>query len=153
MNFLPLAAGKLVCIVPVGHPLAGLAEVSAFDMARYPLIGIEPTDPYGQIMSQLFEREQVSFDLIIKARFGTTVCALVKAGLGVAIIDEFTIAYGSMPGIVAVPIKGDTPFQTFVAVRKDRALSRYAENFIRLLRAEMTAVATGSTMQLKEKIT
>jgi DNA-binding transcriptional LysR family regulator len=144
MEFLPLANGKLVCIVPAGHPLAGAASVSARDMARYPLIGIEPTDPYGRIMSRLFEREQVSFDLIIKARFGTTVCALVKAGLGVAIIDEFTIAHGSMPGIVAVPIRDETPFETYVAVRKDRALSRYAENFIRLLRAEMTAVASGS---------
>lgn len=142
MEFMPLAAGKLVCIVPLGHALAELDAVSAHDMARYPLIGIEPTDPYGQIMSRLFEREEVSFDLIIKARFGTTVCALVKAGLGVAIIDEFTIAYGSMPGIVAVPIKDKTPFQTYVAIRKDRALSRYAENFIRLLRAEMTLVAS-----------
>jgi DNA-binding transcriptional LysR family regulator len=144
MDFLALAAGKLVCIVPTGHPLARLPAVSAHDMARYPMIGIDPTDPYGQIMSRLFEREQVSFDLIIKARFGTTVCALVKAGLGVAIIDEFTIAHGSMPGIVAVPIKDETPFQTYVAVRKDRALSRYAENFIRLLRAEMVLAASGS---------
>jgi DNA-binding transcriptional LysR family regulator len=134
-------------------PLAGLATVSAHDMARYPLVSIEPTDPYGQIMSQLFEREQISFDLIIKARFGTTVCALVKAGLGVAIMDEFTIAHGSMPGIVAVTIRDDTPIQTFVAVRKDRALSRYAENFIRLLRAEMTIVASGSTAQSPNRIT
>lgn len=153
LDFLPLAAGKLVCVVPVGHPLAGLATVSAHDMARYPLIGIEPTDPYGQIMSQLFEREQISFDLIIKARFGTTVCALVKAGLGVAIMDEFTIAHGSMPGIVAVTIRDDTPFQTFVAVRKDRALSLYAENFIRPLRAEITIVASGSAAQSSSRMT
>jgi DNA-binding transcriptional LysR family regulator len=146
MEFLPLAAGKLVCIVPTGHPLAGENAVGARDMARYPLIGIEPTDPYGRIMSRLFEREKVSFDLIIKARFGTTVCALVKAGLGVAVMDEFTIAHGAMPGIVAVPIKDDTPFQTYVAVRKDRALSRYAENFIRELRMQMQQVAAGGDL-------
>jgi hypothetical protein len=49
--------------------------VSARDMARYPMIGIEPTDPYGRIMCEMFESENVPFDLIIKARFGTTVCA------------------------------------------------------------------------------
>jgi DNA-binding transcriptional LysR family regulator len=151
MEFLPLAAGKLVCIVPPGHPLAELPAVSAGDMARFPLIGIEPTDPYGRIMSELFARERVSFDLIIKARFGTTVCALVKAGLGVAIIDEFTIAHGSMPGIVAVPIRDETPFQTYVAVRKDRALSRYAENFIQLLRIEMKQVASRSGQATNHK--
>lgn len=142
LEFLPLAQGRLVCIVPQGHPLAAAADVSAADMARYPLIGIEPTDPYGRIMSSLFERANVAVDLIIKARFGSTVCALVKAGLGVAIIDEFTIAHGAMPGIVAVPIRDETPFQTYIAVRNDRALSLYAENFIRLLKTEMTLAAS-----------
>ncbi len=140
IDFVPLMRGSLVCIVPDGHPLADRPSVSARDMARYPMIGIEPTDPYGRIMCELFERENVPFDLIIKARFGTTVCALVKAGLGIAIIDEFTVAHGSMPGVTIVPIAEDTPFQTYVAVRNDRALSRYAENFIVLLRAEMRAV-------------
>jgi hypothetical protein len=44
-----------------------------------------------------------------------------------------------MPGITIVPIAEDTPFQTYIAVCNDRALSRYAENFIVLLRAEMRA--------------
>lgn len=160
IDYILLGKGELVAMsYRLEHPalgflpLAGLATVSAHDMARYPLVGIEPTDPYGQIMSQLFEHEQILFDLIIKARFGTTVCALVKVGLGVAIMDEFTIAHGSMPGIVAVTIRDDTPFQPFVAVRKDRALSRYAENFIRLLRAEMTIVVSGSAAQSSSKIT
>jgi hypothetical protein len=48
-----------------------------------------------------------------------------------------------MPGIEIVPLNDDPPFQTYVAVKNDRALSRYAENFIQLLRAEMNAVATG----------
>ncbi len=141
MDFLPLARGKLVCIVPENHALAERSVVSAHDMVRYPMIGIEPTDPYGRIMCDLFARENLAFDLIIKARFGTTVCALVKAGLGIAIIDEFTVAHGSMPGIRILPISEETPFQTYVAVKTDRALSRYAENFVRLLRAEMQAWA------------
>ncbi|CAN1541760.1 LysR Transcriptional regulator [Rhabdaerophilaceae bacterium] len=140
VDFLPLASGKLVCITPLGHPLSSKATVTAHDMAQYPLIGIDPNDPYGRIMSALFERDRIEFDMIIRARFGTTVCALVKAGLGIAIIDEFTIAYGSMPGIQVVPISYDMPFPTYVAVRKDRALSRYAENFIRLLRSEMVSL-------------
>jgi DNA-binding transcriptional LysR family regulator len=141
MDFIPLARGKLVCITPEGHPLSQLRAVSAEDMARYPLIGIEPTDPYGRIMIALFERKGIDYSMIIKARFGMTVCALVKAGLGIAIIDEFTIAHGATPGIAVVPIDEETPFQTYVAVRTDRALSQYAENLIRLLRAEMMSVA------------
>jgi len=143
IDFTPLARGKLVCIVPKGHPLAAHSSTNAREMAQYPLIGIDPTDPYGRIMSDLFKRENVAFDLIIKARFGSTVCALVKSGLGIAIIDEFTVAHGAMPEIIVIPIQEETIFQTYVAVRNDRALSRYAENFIRFLRTEMVASASG----------
>ena len=63
-----------------------------------PLIGIDPNDPYGRIMAEIFARKKLSYDITIRARFGTTVCALVKAGLGIAVIDQFTVAHGGYPG-------------------------------------------------------
>lgn len=141
LDFLPLAKGKLVCIVPVGHELAGRESVSARDIARFPLIGIEPTDPYGRIMAELLAREGAPINLIIKARFGMTVAGLVKTGLGIAIIDEFTVAHGAFPGLVVLPIAEPTEFQSYIALKADRALSHYAEGFIRLLRAEMETFA------------
>ena len=74
--------------------------------------------------------------------FGTTVCALVRAGLGIAVIDQFTVAHGSMQGIVTIPIEEETQFQTYVAVKNDKAPSLYAETFVRLLREEMNAVVS-----------
>ena len=38
------------------------------------------------------------YRIAFKARFGTTVCALVRHNLGVAIIDGFTVADRAMPG-------------------------------------------------------
>jgi hypothetical protein len=35
----------------------------------------------------------------VDLRFGTAVCALVKAGLGIAVIDQFTVAHGGYPGV------------------------------------------------------
>ncbi len=140
LDFVPLAMGELLCIVPEGHPLAGRDRVSASEIVAHPLIGIDPNDPYGRIMSEIFVRSGLSFEMAIKARFGTTVCALVKAGLGIAIIDQFTVAHGAMPGIVAIPIAEPTQFQTYVAIKKDKAPSLYAESFVKLLREEMNAV-------------
>jgi hypothetical protein len=34
-------------------------------------------------MAEIFARKKLAYDMIIRARFGTTVCALVKAGLGI----------------------------------------------------------------------
>ena len=141
IDFLPLARGELVCIAPEDHPLARQEKVTAADIVRHPLIGIDPEDPYGRIMAGIFRSAGLPWNLIIKARFGMTVSALVKEGLGVAVIDQFTVADGGMRGLKVLPIAEPTVFETFVAVKADRALSRYADAFISLLRAEMAAAA------------
>src|SRR5882724_5476820 len=70
LDFLPLASGELFCIVPVGHELADRKHVSAAEMIRYPLIGIDPTDPYGRILADIFGRKKLKYDITIRARFG-----------------------------------------------------------------------------------
>lgn len=137
----PLAGGKLKCIVPAGHDLAGQASVPVADVVKYNLIGIDPNDPYGRIMANLFAARSLSYDVTIRARFGSTVCALVSAGLGVAVIDEFTLAGGNWPAVHVLDIDEDTSFQTYTAHRRDAALSTYATRFTAALRARMTRLA------------
>jgi DNA-binding transcriptional LysR family regulator len=43
----PLARGRLKCIVPETHPLARQARVTADEIVRYPLLGVDPNDPYS----------------------------------------------------------------------------------------------------------
>jgi DNA-binding transcriptional LysR family regulator len=143
LDFMPLASGELFCIVPSGHELAGRKQVSAAEMTRYPLIGIDPNDPYGRIMAEIFARNKLSYNITIRARFGTTVCALVKAGLGIAVIDQFTVAHGGYPGVELLRITEPTRFDTFVAVKRGAALSLHVEYFIECLRSEMQAVEPG----------
>lgn len=140
LDFLPLASGELYCIVPEGHELAGRGVVSAADIIRYPLIGIDPNDPYGRIMAEIFARNRLNYDITIRARFGTTVCALVRAGLGVAIIDQFTVAHGGVAGVELLRIAEPTRFDTYIAVKRGVPLSLHAESFIAFLREEMRAV-------------
>jgi DNA-binding transcriptional LysR family regulator len=140
LEFLPLASGELYCIVPEAHELAGLKQVSAADIVRYPLIGIDPNDPYGKIMAAIFARENLNYDITIRARFGTTVCALVKAGLGIAVIDQFTVAHGGYPGVKLLRIAEPTRFETYVAVKRGAPQSLHIEHFIECLRGEMRAI-------------
>jgi DNA-binding transcriptional LysR family regulator len=140
LDFLPLASGRLYCIVPEGHALAERKRISAAEMTRFPLIGIEPTDPYGRIMADLFARNKLPYDITIRARFGATVCALVQARLGIAVIDQFSVAHGSIPGVRLLEIREPTRFDTFIAVKRGVQLSPYAMYFISCLRAEMEAI-------------
>src|SRR4030095_15179721 len=109
-----LAMPRLSGIVREAHALARGSRISAADIVRHPLIGIDPNDPYGRLMAGIFARLGPTYDVTIKARFGTLVCGRVGRGLGIAVIDEFTLAADNWKGIVALPIVESTEFQTYI---------------------------------------
>lgn len=141
IDFVPLATGRLFCIVPEASELASRRSIKPSEIVRHELIGIDPNDPYGRIMTEIFRREGLTFSMNIKARFGTTVGSLVAFGLGIAVIDEFTVAHGRMTGVKCLEIEAETTFETYAAHRSDLALSVYAEAFVENLRQEMKAVS------------
>jgi DNA-binding transcriptional LysR family regulator len=137
----PLARGRLKCIVPESHPLARRARVTAREIVKYPLIGVDANDPYGRIMAGIFANSALRYEVTVRARFGATVCALVSHGLGIAIVDEFTLAADQWPRIRALDIAESTGFHTYVVHRKDVPLSSHAARFVAVLRRHMEAVA------------
>ncbi|MEO9338432.1 LysR family transcriptional regulator [Mesorhizobium sp. SB112] len=142
IDFELLATGRLLCIVPEGTPLSGRSKITPAEMAEHPLIGINPKDPYGAIMAAMFTDAGIEYRMNVKARFGTTVCSLVAAGLGIAIIDEFTVAYGAVPGLKCIEIDAPSDFHTYAAYRNDVPLSAYAEQFLEILQKEMVSASS-----------
>lgn len=134
----PLARGRLKCIVPEGHPLARRTRVTTDEIVKYPLIGV---DPYGRIMAGLFASHALHYEVTIRARFGSTVCALVSHGLGIAIVDEFTLAADQWPRLRILDIAEPTVFQTYIAHRKDVPLSSHGARFVAALRGQMESAA------------
>jgi DNA-binding transcriptional LysR family regulator len=149
IKFELLAQGKLLCIVPESSALADRDIITPQEMAQHPLIGINPKDPYGAIMASLFTQSGVDYQMNVKTRFGTTVCSLVAAGLGIAIIDEFTVAHDVVQGVKRLDIAADTVFKTYVAYRRDIALSVFAEHFLLSLRREMLSVSSIARSEIK----
>lgn len=149
--FEPLARGRLLCIVPRGHPLAARESITPAEIVNHPLIGIDPGDPYGRIMASLFSDQSLSYEVTIRARFGSTVCALVTNGLGIAVIDEFTMAGDNWPGISAIAIEGPTEFETWVAFRKDIPLSTYCTHFVAMLRTAMAEASTAKAVRMSHQ--
>ena len=73
-------------------------------------------------MAGLFASHALHYEVTIRARFGSTVCALMSCPLGIAIVDDFTLA-------------------THVAHRKDIPLSSHGARFVAALRGQMEAAA------------
>lgn len=132
-----LARGEVVAIVPAGHRLAGKGRIPVRDLAGEPLIGVDPTDPYGAITAEPFRRAGIEVRHTIRGRFAQTVVSLVRHGLGVALIDEFSVAEVYMPGLVRLRLEDPVEHSAYAVQKKGRVLSSFAEFTIEQLRREL----------------
>jgi DNA-binding transcriptional LysR family regulator len=137
LDFRPLGTGELVAIVPEDHPLATARQLSVRDLAKAPVIGVDDSDPYGAITAQPFVIAGITRRLSIKARFAQTVVSLVRHGLGVAVIDEFSVAAVAMPGLARVALREQVPVSLYAAQKRGRVLTSFAEYAIDRLADEL----------------
>lgn len=134
----PLARGRLVAIVPDGHPLAAKKTISVHDLAAEDFVGVHPDDPYGAALAKPFRDAGITPRYTMRGRFAQTVVSLVRHGLGVAVIDEFSVAEVYMPGVTRRPLAESAGITAWVLTRKGRHLSSFAEFAIDRFRRELS---------------
>lgn len=134
-----IATGVLLAIVPDGHRLAAQAEVSVHDLAREKMIGVDPADPYGSILLQPFRDAGIDLCHAMRGRFAQTVISMVRHGLGVAVIDEFSVAELHLPGLARLPLREKSAITAYIARRKDQVSSAFADYAAAQMRRELMA--------------
>ena len=132
-----IAEGRLVVVLPEGHALARKEAISAGELSTEALIGVDPSDPYGDLLARPFHIAGVEPRHAMRGRFAQTLVSMVRHGLGVAIIDEFSVAEVYMPGLVRRPLVEDVRVKSFVSRKKGRVLSGFAEYTIGQFRREL----------------
>ncbi len=137
-----IAATTLVCVLPEGHPLAEKDEISVHDLVHEPLVGVDPDDPYGALLVKPFLDHGIDMQHSMRGRFAQTVVSLVRHGLGVALIDRFSVAEVYMPGIVRRPLKEASCIRSYVVKKQGRVLSSFAEYAITQFRKELVLAST-----------
>lgn len=150
LSMQPLYSDNLVAIVHRDNPLSSRSSVSLRQLVGETLIGIDPEDPYGEILAQPFRDNNLDFQYGIQTRTGQMVAALVGRGLGVAVIDKLSIAGNVLlPEVAVRPIEEPTVFKAFAAFNIQRPRSIFAERFVEHLRIEMKAVSGEAKGDLK----
>ncbi|AOF88331.1 bacterial regulatory helix-turn-helix, lysR family protein [Sinorhizobium sp. RAC02] len=84
-----VASGQSVCVIPEGHPLAELEEVTAKHLRNVPLILIGRQRPNRMALDQAFKRAGVKQLVKIETHTNSSACSYVAHGLGVTIISSF----------------------------------------------------------------
>lgn len=111
-----LFSANMVCVLPEHHPLRAKAELELSDFHEVDFINLASLDTYRQRLDQHFRAAGVNRRTVIETTSAASVCAMVRQGLGVAIINAERAGGGTgrvadpqVAGVGAVPGDADTP--------------------------------------------
>ncbi|MCR0985596.1 LysR family transcriptional regulator [Roseomonas populi] len=124
-----LGDGRLVLVVPAGHPLAVGGPVGPAELQGYPLISFPPGPVHGAHIDRLFTEAGLERRTQIQVRSTDAALALTARGLGIALLDSFS-ARGCEPlGLRALPVKGSPTVPLLLHWCRHRPKSRLAQEF------------------------
>ena len=129
----PLCENRLVAVLPEGHPLSALDVLQVSDLLGETFIGFEDDIPVGRLVRSLFQNAGYTLEIKVEVQFTHVAYALVRAGAGIALIDEITASEPGHPGVVVRPITPAVPVQVSLLYPALEPLSLRAQDFIATL--------------------
>lgn len=70
-----------------------------------PFISLAASGPIGALFSQELQRRNLQLDEVVSARTFYIACALVRQGVGVTVVDNFTAQASLVPGLSMRPLR------------------------------------------------
>lgn len=122
-----------VCVLPEQHPLLRRRTVKPSDFAQQSFISLSPTDPYRRLLDDLFERQGVQRLLRLEAASAAAVCALVRQGLGVSIVNPLTAWEWAGHGLHVRPFAESITFTMGLVLPQHRPSNPLVDTFVECL--------------------
>lgn len=126
----PLHRARMVCVCPIGHPLASRKTVALAELRQYELVGYGAETPFGQHIRSAFETAGEPWRPATEVDSPHYACALAHAGAGIALIDEFTWQGWRSPHLTAVPLPVEQRLMVSLVHPHTEPLSQLARVFI-----------------------
>jgi len=106
----PLLTLNEVCVLPAGHPLAQREMLTPQDFQGENYISLSRADSYRQLLDALFSEHQVKRRMVVETHSAASVCAMVRAGVGVSVVNPLTALDYASSGVVVRPFSIAVPF-------------------------------------------
>lgn len=107
---IPLLTLNEVCVLPKSHPLARKALLTPQDFSGENYISLSRTDSYRQLLDALFVEHDVKRRMVMETHSAASVCAMVRAGAGISVVNPLTALDYAESGVVVRRFSIDVPF-------------------------------------------
>lgn len=138
----PLLRADEVCVLPDGHPLLDKTALAPADLAGQNFVSLSATDPYRQQLDNLFSQAGIERRLVVETHSAASVCAMVRAGLGVAVVNPLTALDYAGHGLHIRRFTVSIPFTVSVVRPEHRPSSLLAEHFVDALQQQATELTS-----------
>lgn len=130
----------LACVMRSDHRLAKKRRIAPKDLVGERVISSPESTPFGQTLRRAFGSfgEQMHKDLDCTS--STTACWFAQAGVGVAVVDQVSIAGGLLAGLEVRPFQSDESLEVRVIRNRYRPLSLPEKSFVELFDKEWKSV-------------
>lgn len=133
----PVMQGRMVCALPARHALTRKQSLSLFDLEDQTMILYSSSIPFGRLIYAAFQHHQCQIRAAIDVPRAELACSLVRQGLGIAIVDEFSVAGDMWSGLAVRPLAEEIPIAVSLIRSGFHVPSDMTEAFVRTLRAEL----------------
>lgn len=144
---IPLLTLNEVCVLPAGHPLTAKTQLTPADFSGENYISLSRTDSYRQLLDSLFQQHEVRRRMVLETHSAASVCAMVRAGVGVSVVNPLTALEYAASGVVVRPFSVEVPF----TVSLIRPLHRPASALVDAFCAHLASGAARFSAALKEQ--
>jgi len=129
VDLTPLPPVDAVCVIPPNYPVARKQSIGPDDFRGLPFISLGKNSSFRFKIDQLFDDAQVPRHEILETSLAASVVALVASGLGVSIVDPFTVTTLRSSRFVVRPFKPCLTFDAVVVTPSHHQNSRLCSEF------------------------
>ena len=136
----PLLTLNEVCVLPQAHPLAAKAVLTPADFQGENYISLSRTDSYRQLLDALFNEHQVKRRMVVETHSAASICAMVKAGVGLSVVNPLTALDYVNSGVAIRRFSLDVPFTVSLIRPLHRPAAALLETFTAHLQAHLSRI-------------
>ena len=129
------------CVLPLDHRLAEKSKITPEDLHGEPLITLGPYHMTYHRLREIFSERQCVWNDRCQTRLFHTALTFVQGGLGVALVDPFTINSQSLNNIAVRRFEPAVAFDLAIIQATDRPVSNLGQAFLKRLQSQL-ATAT-----------
>ncbi len=131
----PVLEADEVAVLPAGHALASQNRLTLADFDGQDFISLAADDPYRREIDARFDAAGIARRLRVQTHSAVAVCELVRAGLGLAIVNPLTAAACAGEGLAVRPLAVSIPYRVSALIPLHRPAQPLAERLLSALRS------------------